>query len=293
MKIGIIVVLIALLTACGENKDKERTISVSILPQRYFVERITGDYVKVNVMIPPGANPAVSDLSTEQLKALHNSSVYFAVGYLPFELSNLYPFLETQKNMLLVKQSVGMDLEQGACNHDHGDGHQHDHGSHDGNFDPLVWMSPRYAEMMARTILDVLAAKFPDQRETFEKNYRQFRVEIDSIDQAARRIIPKKENKTFLIYHPALTYFAKDYGMEQISIEDEGKEPNPSHLKAVIDSCRTKGIKIVFIQNQFDVDNAKAIAKEIDGEVIAIDPLSPDWKAEMCSLLGIIEQKMK
>ena len=110
MKIGIIVVLMALLTACGENKDKERTISVSILPQRYFVERIAGDYVKVNVMIPPGANPAVSDLSTEQLKALHNSSIYFAVGYLPFELSNLYPFLETQKNMLLVKQSVGMEL---------------------------------------------------------------------------------------------------------------------------------------------------------------------------------------
>lgn len=162
-----------------------------------------------------------------------------------------------------------------------------------GNFDPHVWMSPRYAEMMARTILDVLAAKFPDQREAFEKNYRQFRVEIDSIDQAARRIIPKKENKTFLIYHPALTYFAKDYGMEQISIEDEGKEPNPSHLKAVIDTCRAKGIKIVFIQNQFDVANAKAIAKEIDGEVITIDPLSPDWKAEMYSLLGIIEQKMK
>ena len=165
---SIIVVLIAMLTACGENTDKERTISVSILPQRYFVERIAGDYVKVNVMIPPGANPAVSDLSTEQLKALHNSSIYFAVGYLPFELSNLYPFLETQKNMLLVKQSVGMDLEQGTCNHDLGHGHQHDHGSREGNFDPHVWMSPRYAEMMARTILDVLAAKFPDQRETFE-----------------------------------------------------------------------------------------------------------------------------
>lgn len=290
---SIIVVLIAMLTACGGNTDKERTISVSILPQRYFVERIAGGYVKVNVMIPPGANPAVSDLSTEQLKALHNSSVYFAVGYLPFELSNLYPFLETQKNMLLVKQSVGMDLEQGTCNHDHGHGHQHDHGSREGNFDPHVWMSPRYAEMMARTILDVLAAKFPDQRATFEKNYRQLRVEIDSIDQAARRIISEKENKTFLIYHPALTYFAKDYGMEQISIEDEGKEPNPSHLKAVIDTCRVKGIKIVFIQNQFDVANAKAVAKEIDGEVITIDPLSPDWKAEMCSLLGIIEQKMK
>ena len=291
MKIGIVIALIALLTACGENKDKERTISVSILPQRYFVERIAGDYVKVNVMIPPGANPAVSDLSTEQLKALHNSSIYFAVGYLPFELSNLYPFLEKQEEVLLVKQSVGMDLEAGSCNH----GHDHGHGdcSHEGGFDPHVWMSPRYADMMARTMLDVLAAKFPDQKETFEKNYRQFKSEIDSIDREARRIIPEKKNKTFLIYHPALTYFAKDYGMEQISIEDEGKEPNPAHIKEVIDTCRAKGIRIVFIQNQFDVANAKAIAKEIDGEVIAIDPLSPDWKTEMYSLLGIIEQKME
>lgn len=233
----------------------------------------------------------MSDLNTEQLKALHNSSIYFAVGYLPFELSNLYPFLETQKNMLLVKQSAGMDLEEGACHHDHGS--FHDHGFHEGNFDPHVWMSPKYAKMMARNILEVLAEKFPDQREIFEKNYNRFQVEIDSIDQAARRIVREKENRTFLIYHPALTYFAKDYGMEQISIENEGKEPNPSHLKAVIDTCRAKGIKIVFIQNQFDVANAKAVAKEIGGDVIAIDPLSPDWKAEMCSLLGIIEQKMK
>lgn len=291
MKIGIIIVLMSLLMSCGENKDKERTISVSILPQRYFVERIAGDFVKVNVMIPPGANPAVSDLSTEQLKALHNSSIYFAVGYLPFELSNLYPFLEKQKEVLLVKQSVGMDLEAGSCNH----GHDHGYGdcSHEGGFDPHVWMSPRYAKMMVRTMLDVLAAKFPDQKEFFEKNYRRFKSEIDSIDQEARRIIPEKKNKTFLIYHPALTYFARDYGMEQISIEDEGKEPNPAHIKEVIDTCRAKGIRIVFIQNQFDVANAKSIAKEINGEVITIDPLSPDWRKEMCSLLGIIEQKME
>jgi len=291
MKIEIVIALVALLMACGVNRDKERTISVSILPQRYFVERIAGDFVKVNVMIPPGANPAVSDLSTEQLKALHNSSIYFAVGYLPFELSSLYPFLEKQEEVLLVKQSVEMDLEAGSCNHDHD--HGHGDGFHEGGFDPHVWMSPRYAGMMARKMLEVLMAKFPEQKVIFEKNYRQFKSEIDSIDQEARRIIPEKKNKTFLIYHPALTYFARDYGMEQISIEDEGKEPNPAHIKEVIDTCRAKGIKIVFIQNQFDVANATSIAKEISGEVIAIDPLSPDWRKEMCSLLGIIEQKME
>lgn len=152
----------------------------------------------------------MSDLSTEQLKALHNSSIYFAVGYLPFELSNLYPFLEKQEEVLLVKQSVGMDLEAGSCNH--------------GAMITVMitgivlmekvliltwWMSPRYAEMMARTMLDVLAAKFPDQKATFEKNFRQFKSEIDSIDREARRIIPEKKNKTFLIYHPAIDLFCQ------------------------------------------------------------------------------------
>lgn len=146
--------------------------------------------------------------------------------------------------------------------------------------------------MMARTIRDVLSAKFPEKRAEFAENYRRFQVEIDSIDREARRVTAGKRNKTFLIYHPALTYFARDYGMEQVAIEDEGKEPNPMHIKGVIDTCRAKGIRVVFIQNQFDVANAKAVAKEIGGEVIPIDPLSPDWTGEMRSLLRIIEQKM-
>lgn len=291
MRYIFIVALVVVLFACQENKDKEKTVSVSILPQRYFVERIAGDHVKVNVMIPPGANPAISDLNTEQLKALHHSSIYFAVGYLPFELSHLYPFLEGESDILLVKQSVGMDLEMGECDHDAKGGP--DTHSHEGSFDPHVWMSPKYAKMMARTMLDVLSAKFPDQQEVFEKNYHQLALDIDSVDVAARRIISGKQNKTFLIYHPALTYFARDYGMEQISIENEGKEPNPSHIKAIIDTCRAKGINIVFIQNQFDVMNAKSIAKEIGGEIIPIDPLTPDWKEEMWSLLEIMDTKMK
>lgn len=292
MKIGILLTLVTLLWACGEKKDREKTVSVSILPQCYFVERIAGDYVNVNVMIPPGANPAVSDLNTVQLRALHNSSIYFAVGCLPFEVSSLYPFLEKQEEYIqLVKLSEGMNLEEGACNHDHCHGsHGHDHAA---NFDPHVWMSPKYADRMAQTICKVLSEKFPERKVEFERNLMQFRQEIENIDAEARRIVSAKQNKTFLIYHPALTYFAKDYGMEQIAIEDEGKEPSPTHLKSVIDTCRARGIKIVFIQNQFDVANANSVARAIGGDVIAIDPLNADWKKEMESLLQIIEQKMK
>ena len=276
-----------LLISCKNKSISTRLVSVSILPQKYLTEQIAGDYLTVNVMIPPGMNPATCDLSTEQLKKLYDSDLCFTIGYLPFEQIHLFPVLENRPDIQIVNHSANLQLIHGSCGHTHAAGDEHD------GVDPHIWLSPAHARTMATTVYEVLSEKYPEQKLQFEQNYQALLQKIDSIADRAKQVLDHKKDKIFLIYHPALTYFAADYGMEQISIEDEGKEPNPSHLKAVIDTCRAKGIKIVFIQNQFDVANAKAIAKEIDGEVIAIDPLSPDWKAEMCSLLGIIEQKMK
>ena len=276
-----------LLISCKNKSISTRLVSVSILPQKYLTEQIAGDYLTVNVMIPPGMNPATCDLSTEQLKKLYDSDLCFTIGYLPFEQIHLFPVLENRPDIQIVNHSANLQLIHGSCGHTHAAGDEHD------GVDPHIWLSPAHARTMATTVYEVLSEKYPEQKLQFEQNYQALLQKIDSIADRAKQVLDHKKDKIFLIYHPALTYFAADYGMEQISIEDEGKEPNPSHLKAVIDTCRAKGIKIVFIQNQFDVANAKAIAKEIDGEVIAIDPLSSDWKAEMCSLLKIIEQKMK
>ena len=276
-----------LLISCKNKSISTRLVSVSILPQKYLTEQIAGDYLTVNVMIPPGMNPATCDLSTEQLKKLYDSDLCFTIGYLPFEQIHLFPVLENRPDIQIVNHSANLQLIHGSCGHTHAAGDEHD------GADPHIWLSPAHARTMATTVYEVLSEKYPEQKLQFEQNYQALLQKIDSIADRAKQVLDHKKDKIFLIYHPALTYFAADYGMEQISIEDEGKEPNPSHLKAVIDTCRAKGIKIVFIQNQFDVANAKAIAKEIDGEVITIDPLRPDWKAEMCSLLGIIEQKMK
>ena len=276
-----------LLISCKNKSISTRLVSVSILPQKYLTEQIAGDYLTVNVMIPPGMNPATCDLSTEQLKKLYDSDLCFTIGYLPFEQIHLFPVLENRPDIQIVNHSANLQLIHGSCGHTHAAGDEHD------GVDPHIWLSPAHARTMATTVYEVLSEKYPEQKLQFEQNYQALLQKIDSIADRAKQVLDHKKDKIFLIYHPALTYFAADYGMEQISIEDEGKEPNPSHLKAVIDTCRAKGIKIVFIQNQFDVANAKAIAKEIDGEVITIDPLSPDWKAEMYSLLGIIEQKMK
>lgn len=274
-----------LLFSCQKKSRTDRTVSVSILPQKYFIERIAGDYVRVNVMIPPGMNPATCDLLTEQLKKLYDSDLYFAIGYLPFETSHLYPVLENHKNIRLVKHSDRLDLIQGSCGHAHGH-------HHEGGIDPHIWLSPRYAREMAREMTDVLAQKYPEQKELFETNYRKLEKEIQALEEEAGQLLAQKQHKIFLIYHPALTYFARDYGMEQISIEDEGKEPHPEHLKDIIDLAQTKDIQLIFIQNQFDVTNAEAIAKETGGKIVPIDPLNENWQAEMQHLLQILEQNL-
>lgn len=277
--------ILSALFSCKNKTKSEHQVSVSILPQKYFIERIAGDYVQVNVMVPPGMNPATCDLSTGQLKKLYDSDIYFAVGYLPFETTHLYPVLESQKEIRLVNHSDNIRLIAGSCSH-------HEDHHHEGGFDPHIWLSPAYAKVMSQTILSVLSEKYPEQKETFARNYQLLEQDIDSVARNAASILSAKTHKTFLIYHPALTYFAQDYGMEQISIEDEGKEPHPSHLKKIIDEIKEKDIHIIFIQNQFDVNNAKAIGNETGAKIIQIDPLNENWLEEMNSLIRILDKEL-
>lgn len=281
----IFITIIGVLTACKSGNKQERNVSVSILPQKYFIERIAGDFVNVNVMIPPGMNPTTCDFSTEQLKKLYDSDICFTIGYLPFETTHLYPVLENKKDIQLVNHSDNIKLLEGTCGHVHENEHAH-------GVDPHIWLSPHYAKEMSKTILSVLSEKYPEQKAVFEANYEKLAADIDSLDVKARNILAGKRNKSFLIYHPALTYFVNDYGMEQISIENEGKEPNPAHLKSIIDQTKEKDIHIIFIQNQFDVNNAQSIAKETGGTIIPIDPLAEDWLTEMNHLLQVFNDNL-
>lgn len=287
-RIPLLPVLLAFIVSGCQLKNKpERIVSVSILPQKYFVERIAGDYVDVNVMIPPGMNPATSDLSSEQLKKLYDSDLCFAVGYLPFETTHLYPVLEGKPDIRLVRHSDNVELIAGSCGHGEEGGH-----IHEGGVDPHIWLSPRYAREISRQIRDALTEKYPEKREVFATNYAALNEDIHRIEQQADSILSAKTHKAFLIYHPALTYFAKDYGMEQIPIEDEGKEPHPAHLKKIIDEAKAKDIHIIFIQKQFDINNAQAIARATGSEVIPIDPLNENWLEEMQQLLRIFQEKL-
>lgn len=275
------------LTACKEKTPRQRTVSVSILPQQYLVKRIAGDHLQVNVMIPPGMNPATCDLSTGQLKKLYDSDICFTVGYLPFELTHLYPVLKNREQLKVINHSENLTLLSGGCGHQHDSHHEH------GGVDPHIWLSPAYAQKMATTIYQVLSEQYPEQAQEFKTNYESLTQDIDNIANKAEQVLKDKKDKTFLIYHPALTYLANDYGMEQISIEDEGKEPNPAHLKEIIDLAREKNIRIIFIQSQFDMSNAESVARQIGAHVISIDPLSADWLGEMNKLIRIFETELE
>ncbi|MCM1030429.1 MAG: zinc ABC transporter substrate-binding protein [Oscillibacter sp.] len=259
-------------------------MSVSILPQKYFTERIAQDFAEVNVMIPPGMNPATCDLNSGQLKKLYDSDICFSVGYLPFETTHLYPVLKNKPEILLVRHSEGLELIEGSCGHSHAHSHK--------SVDPHIWLSPAYAKHISQQILETLSRKYPDKEEFFKANYRELEKDIDTFAQEAEKILAAKKNKSFLIYHPALTYFAHDYGMEQISIEDEGKEPNPTHLKNLIDKARKKEISIVFIQKQFDIQNAEAIARSTNSKIVPIDPLNENWLEEMNHLLQVFKENL-
>ena len=146
---------------------------------------------------------------------------------------------------------------------------------------------------MATAIRDALTQQYPEQAAAFAKNHDRLAAEIDRIAGQARETFEQREagGRIFLIYHPALTYFAADYGLEQVSIEDEGKEPNPAHLKELIDLAKEKNIRLIFIQSQFDSANAEAIADAIQGKVIPIDPLAENWTREMERLIGIFKNE--
>lgn len=277
---------LSLAYSCKNQSGNHRIVSVSILPQKYLIEKIAGDYLQVNVMIPPGMNPATCDLSTEQLRKLYDSDLCFTIGYLPFEQTHLYPVLSNRKDIPVINHSEGMNLLEGSCGHTHDETHTH-------GTDPHIWLSPRNFKTMATTVYRTLSERYPDRADLFRQNYDGLIQEIDGVDQKARQVFDSPCQKVFLIYHPALTYFAADYGLEQISIENEGKEPNPTHLKKIIDLARAKGIHLIFIQSQFDATNAEAIAREIGGRIEPIDPLAENWTGELLKWIGIFDAGQK
>ncbi len=268
-----------------DNKNMKLPVTVSILPQKYFLERIAGDHVAISVMIPPGHNPATYEPTPQQLQDLSHSKLYFRIGHIPFEKRWIPNFSSLNPAMNIIDTSQGVSLITPLAEEEHEENHaaEHEHGSdhHHKGTDPHIWLSPNAVKIQAGHIRDALVATDPGKKDEYEKNYQNFVRDINELEKEMKAILSELKGKKFLVFHPAWGYLARDFGLEQVAIETEGKEPGPADLKRVIDVARSENIRVIFVQSQFSIHSAQAAADEIGGQVVQLDPLSPDWLDNM------------
>ena len=267
-----------LLSGCfsGTPKHKNKVLFVSILPLKYFTDKIVGDTYKVEVTVPPGVGPETYSPTPKQIMLLSEAKAYFSIGYLGFEQSWLENFRSTNPNLQLFITSKDIDLIR--------DGEHHGEHVNLQGVDPHIWSSPKAAVQIAKNICNGMIQIDPGNSELFRKNLSVLQTEIEKVDSTVITLLAKASSKKFIIFHPALGYFARDYGLTQLSIEFEGKVPSPKHLQTVIETAKSENIKFVIIQKEFDQKNAEIIAKETGSKIVQIDPLDYHWPEQIISI---------
>jgi len=256
------------------------SVAVSIAPQKYFVEQIMGEGGEITVLVPNGSSPATYAPKPSQLKALNKASLYFSIG-VAFEKNWLPRFASINKKLKVIDTCKGITKRTMA--HKHGDHH------HEGS-DPHIWLSPKLVMIQAKTIKDALVTQAPSQKEKYEKNYKAFVTKLEALDEKIKAILSPLKQKSFIVFHPSFGYLSDDYGLTQIAIEKEGKEPSLRHIKRVIDYAKEHKIKTVFVAPQFSQKAASQIAKQIGADVNTINPLSVDWETNLLDIAKSFEK---
>lgn len=231
-------------------------IVVSIVPQKYFVERIGGEHVNVTVMVPPGFSPTTYEPKPEQLQILSEADAYVRIR-VPFEDAWMERIVSANENMLIIDEAAGIERI--------------------GSQDPHIWLSPQLVKVQAQTIYAGILALDPDHEADYTANLESFLTDLDELDASIRETLSELVSRKFMVFHPAWTYFARDYNLEMIPVQVEGSEPSAAEMAALIQMAWENNIKIIFAQPEFSTENAKTIAEEIGGEVLLISPLAPDW----------------
>lgn len=264
-------------------------VFVTMAPQKYFVDQISGGQVPVSVMVEPGANPHAYEPKPRQMTELAKAKIYFTIGdtfdsvWLP-RIKNASPGITVVHTEQGVAKIPMAEHHHDGEEHGHEDAHHHCTEDHDhGTLDPHIWLDPALVKIQARNIRDALTVADPAQAEQYAANTAAFEQKLDELDQDIRSILsPLPENqRTFLVFHPSWGYFAKAYGLHQVPVEVGGKEPSPKELSAIIAKAKETGAKVIFVQPQFSEKSASVIAKQIGAQVVRLDPLSEDWEQNM------------
>jgi zinc transport system substrate-binding protein len=264
----------------SDPTDDKLDVTVSIVPQRYFVERIGGDHVSVNVMVEPGSSPATYEPKPEQMKALSDAAAYFSIG-VPFENAWLDKIAAAHEDMMMVDTIDDIERMSMTTHHHHEREEDEEHNHAEAPPDPHVWLSPSLVKVQSQAIYEALVELDPDHEAAYKTNLEAFIADIDALEADVRETLSGLGSKKFMVFHPSWGYFARDFGLEQIAIEVGGQEPSAQELARLIEEAREENIRVIFAQPEFSTEDAETIAQEIGGEVLLISPLAPDWLENM------------
>jgi len=249
-----------LVLACGAEGTVEGRplVFVSVPPQRFVVQEVAGDLVRVEVMIPPGASPRTYEPTLSQMQAFEKAAMYVKVGHpnFPFEKTWLDRLLRDAPKLRVVDASSGLELREG---------------------DPHVWLAPAHVAHMAGRVASGLEEVLADEEEQLRENLEAFRERVAEVDRRIARMLADAEGEEFFVFHPAWGYFAEAYGLRQVAIEHDHKEPDPREMADLIERVRDAKAAVIFVQPQFDATSARTIARETRARVEVLDPLAEDW----------------
>ncbi len=296
-KTVIFTVLLAVTFSCG-RKNPDNVLTVSIEPQRYLLEKIAGDRWTVNSLLARGEDPESFDPSIADFRLMADSKAYFATGYLPFEekLSNLtgddVEFTDTSEGIKLLEGTHG---ECHAHNHAHHHAH-HGHGEgeyHEHETDPHVWASVRNCGIMAGNMLRTLERIDPENAPEYRRNYESLMSELNETDAAISSQLSGLSGKSFMVWHPSLSYFARDYGLDQISIGMDNKELSARSFRQKIDEARDKGAMVFLVQPEFDNGRSASIAGAAGVESVTVNTMAYSLPSELLRISEIIKAQSK
>jgi zinc transport system substrate-binding protein len=280
-----LLILVLVLPGCmnrsdrPDKKNEKPVILVSILPQVTFLQKIAGDDFTVSLLIPHGANPTTYTILPAQMAEISRADLWFRMGHIGFEFSWADKIIQTNPAMKVIDLSEGLDLIAG--------GRDESSGKLTG-VDPHTWLSPPLVKKMALTMRDELISLRPDRREVYNLGYQQFMKEIDDTDLAIRKILNDYSGRKFISFHPSLSYFAREYGLEQHALQQRGKDPTPGYIAGLIKLARQENIRVIFIQSEFDRENARMFAEEISGEALQVWPLNPEWSENLLTMARML-----
>lgn len=248
-----------------------------------MLEKIVGDKWEIKCLLSNGANPESYDPSLTHLLNLENSKAYFRIGNVAFESAIINKVQNNNPGLKLFDNSEGISLIRGT--HSHGD------VEHASDIDPHTWTSVKNAKTIASNMYKAVVDLDPENKAYYSRNFKNFLSSLDSLDREISQKLQPYRGSAFVVWHPSLSYFARDYGLEQISLSPEGKEASVKMMQSTIDKAIDRDVKTLFFQKDIDSRQAQVANEQIKAEIVNINPLNYEWDKEMRSIANAISRQ--